>query len=49
MEEQKDMFRSEDMTFVRILMHSENTRATLRALGSFGLLHVVNVRTSHDL
>lgn len=39
------LFRSEDMTYVRILMNDDSAYDTVRELGKFKMLHVVDVRT----
>lgn len=37
------LFRSEDMTYVRILMNDDSAYDTVRELGKFKMLHVVDV------
>lgn len=41
------LFRSEDMTYVRILMNDDSAYDTVRELGKFKMLHVVDVRNTH--
>jgi vacuolar-type H+-ATPase subunit I/STV1 len=42
------LYRSEPMTYVRLLMTEESAHDTIAEVGNFGKLHLVDVRTSYN-
>ncbi len=39
-----DMFRSEDMQFLRLLFHVDSAQLIMKYLGEFGRFHIIDVR-----
>jgi len=42
--EYKNVYRSQDMTFVRVILNDQNKLPALRTLGKMEVYHLVNVR-----
>jgi hypothetical protein len=45
--EYKNVYRSQDMTFVRIVLNDQNKHLALKAIGRLEVCHLVHVRGSY--